>query len=145
MPSAEPSPKASAVDSAHEQQRVRQPLQHDVEHRPLEGRRPAEIEPQEGGHIGEEPLQRALVEAPFGAQLGDAFRVGAAGAGEIGVDRVARRRLQQQERADRDDRQDREERRSDAAETRTSARLHAVRESLRAADVSSLAIQVSAQ
>ena len=101
-------PEGERGGKAHEEQRVRQPLQHDVEHRPLEGRGPAEIEPQEGGRIGDEPLQRALVEAPLRAQLGDAFRVGAAGSRQIGVDRVAGRRLEQQKGAERDDDQDRD-------------------------------------
>ncbi len=73
-------PEGQRRRQAHQDERVGQPLENDVEHRPLEGGRPAKIAAQQRRAVGKEALQRPAIQAPLGAQLGGAAGIRAADA-----------------------------------------------------------------
>ena len=90
--------------AAHQQQRVRQPLADHVEDRPREGDRPAEVEMGERPEVVGKARHGRLIEPPALAQLLDQAGI-AAGRHDIGIDRIAARRLEQEEGADDDQQQ----------------------------------------
>ena len=69
-------------------------------HRCADGHRPAQVEGHHGLHVGEEPDEHRLVEAPLLAKLLGQREVATADAAEVGVDRVARRHLEDEEHPD---------------------------------------------